>query len=175
MLYAQLLQQLYKNIRGTHSFNYEAKVANESAWLFWLLGMLATLTLRKHACSFSAPNFWAALRLAISASYSASLLEARKPNLNDFSNFSLLGDIITIPTPDPLVLNTPFTKTCQRRTKTWHTPVETPWCWCEFGHKVCWYLALNGVPRFVSYVKRSESCSSLGYSPGKIRSLPEWL
>lgn len=88
--------------------------------------MLAILTLRKHACSFLAPNFWAALRPAISASYSTSLLEARKPNLNDFSNFSLLGDIITIPTPDPLVLNTLFTKTCQRRTKTWHTPAETP-------------------------------------------------
>ena len=134
-------------------------MANESAWLFWLLGTLATLTRRKHAHSVpnnfkycgiresltsklpstwlttslesenisnsSTPNFWAALRLAINALYSASLLEARKPNLNDFSNLNPSWDIITILTPNPLALDAPSTNTCHGQTKTWHTLAKT--------------------------------------------------
>ena len=60
------------------------------------------------------------------ASYSASLLEAWKPSLSDFSNRNPSGDIIITPTSDPLALDALSTYTCYDLTKTWHTPTETP-------------------------------------------------
>ena len=42
-----------KSFMETHSSENEAKVASESVWLSWLLGTLAILTFRKHACSVS--------------------------------------------------------------------------------------------------------------------------
>ena len=63
---------------------------------------------------------------AISALYLASLLEAQKPNLNDFSNRNPSGDSIMILAPDPLALDALSANTRHILTKTWHTPMETP-------------------------------------------------
>lgn len=52
----------------------------------------------KNISTSSAPNFWAALSTAISASYSNLLLEAWKPNLSNFSSLiALLSSLKALP------------------------------------------------------------------------------
>ena len=60
------------------------------------------------------------------ASYLASLFEAQKPNLSDFSNRNPSGDIITTPTLDPLALDAPSIYTRHDLTETWHISIGAP-------------------------------------------------
>ena len=58
---------------------------------------------------------WANHSPAISASYSASLLDAWNSSLNDYSRISPVGDVRWIPMPDPFLDEDPLT---------WRTHVE---------------------------------------------------
>ena len=57
------------------------------------------------------PILWTMDIPSSKASYSASLFVAEKPNLNDFSMVSFLGEIRTSPTPEPLWFALPSTYT----------------------------------------------------------------
>ena len=53
---------------------------------------------------YSAPIWWARVRPAIMASYTLSLLVSLKLHLMALEAVSLIGEVSTIPTPDPLTL-----------------------------------------------------------------------
>ena len=61
------------------------------------------------------PILWTMDIPSSKASYSASLFVAEKPNLNDFSMVSFLGEIRTSPTPEPLWFAAPSTYTFQNK------------------------------------------------------------
>ena len=68
-----------------------------------------------------APKSRVVFSLVRRASYSASLLKALNPNLNECSNLIPSEVMMTIPAPAPIALKAPSTNTLHERFFTWQT------------------------------------------------------